>query len=249
MKSVSRRSLMFLGPALLSQPGGAARAEPPGADVLAVKGVRIRCFVQGSGSPVLLIHGWHSSAQLNWIAPGTMAALARTHRVIALDLPGYGGSDKPDMADAYGEQWVEDVVQVLEHVGAAKAHVVGYSLGGLIALKFIVDHPDRVLSGTLGGMGYMRQGGALQRVWAGMRDVSARSVRELALTPERVRSVRAPVEIVVGSNDPVRKLYVDPLLAIRTDWPVVEIDDADHITCIFKRQFRDELTRWLDRDR
>ena len=229
--------------------GSARAADKPVSDFFSVNGVRIHYLVQGSGSPVVLIHGWYSSAQLNWVDPGTMAVLARHHMVIALDLPGYGRSDRPDGPDAYGEQWIEDINHLLDHLAVPKAHIVGYSLGGMIALKFVVKYPQRVVSGALGGMGYMKQGGVLQKIWGGMRGSSSQNVGELALTPDQVRTVRTPMEILVGSNDPVRRLYVDPLLAIRSDWPVVEIDGAGHLTCIFKSQFKQELARWLDQNR
>jgi len=234
--------------ALLASAGGGASADDrPASDFFSVDGVRIHYLVQGSGTPVLLVHGWYSSAELNWAAPGIVAALARNHRVIAPDLPEYGRSDKPAGAAAYGEQWIEDMARLLDHLSVPKAHIIGYPMGGMVALKFTARHPDRAVSQLLGGMGYMREGGALQKTWAGMRDTASRSVSELALTPEQVKAVRTPTEIVVGGKDFVKKLYVDPLLAVRRDWPVVEIDGADHISCILKSQFRDELARWLDR--
>lgn len=229
--------------------GGSARAgNPPVSDFLSVNGVRVHFLVQGEGAPVVLIHGWYSSAALNWVDPGIMAALAGSHRVIALDLPGYGRSDRPKASDAYGAHWIEDIDRLLDHLAVRKAHVVGYSMGGMVALKFVVDHPERVKSVALGGMGYMKQGGALQKVWAAMKEPSSRGVSQLALTADQVRTVGAPVEILIGSRDSMRKLYVDPLLAVRNDWPVVEIEGADHITCILKSQFRDELAKWLDRN-
>ena len=195
---------------------------------------------------MVLIHGWQGSAESAWQGSGVMAALARNHRVVALDLRGFGGSDKPDTPDAYGVQWSEDVLRLLDHLKIGKAHIVGFSMGGLVALKFAIDHPDRVLSGTLVAMGMLQQGGAKQREWAQMPDPASRSVAELALTPEQVKAVRLPFEVLVGSNDPVRGGYIEPLLAVRRDWPVVEIADADHVGSLFKQQLKDELIRWLN---
>ncbi len=126
-------------------------------------GVKIHYLIEGTGEPVVLIHGLDSSARINWQMPGTIDAIARDHQVIALDLPGFGQSDKPVEAQAYGLQWVEDVILLLDHLKIRKAHIVGYSMGGMVALKLIAEHPDRVLSGTLGGMGWLPDGGFLQR--------------------------------------------------------------------------------------
>ena len=213
------------------------------------KGVKIHYLVQGTGEPVVLIHGMDSSARLNWELPGVMDALAGDHQVIALDLPGYGESDKPTDPADYGQAWVEDVILLLDYLKIEKAHIVGYSMGGAVALKLIAEHPDRVISGTLGGMGWLREGSILQRVWAHLRSLGPRSVADLALSEQELRSIHVPVEILVGDRDPMRTLYVVPLQSVRSDWPVVEIQGAGHITCITKSQFKEELEQWLDQNR
>ena len=218
-------------------------------DFFDARGVKIHYLIEGTGEPVVLIHGLDSSAAINWEMPGTIDALAKDHLVIALDLPGYGQSDKPVEASAYGRQWVEDVILLLDHLKIEKAHIVGYSMGGMVALKLIAEHPDRVLSGTLGGMGWLPEDSFLQKIWAHMRSVSARGVSELALTETELKSVRVPVEILVGDRDPMRQLYVVRLQKVRGDWSVVEIQNAGHLNCIFKKQFIDELEKWLDLNR
>ena len=218
-------------------------------DFFDAKGVKIHYLIEGTGEPVVLIHGLDSSAAINWEMPGTIDALAKDHLVVALDLPGYGQSDKPVEASAYGRQWVEDVILLLDHLKIEKAHIVGYSMGGMVALKLIAEHPDRVLSGTLGGMGWLPEGSFLQKIWAHMRSVSGSGVSELALTETELKSIRVPVEILVGDRDPMRQLYVVRLQKVRGDWSVVEIQNAGHLNCIFKKQFIDELEKWLDLNR
>ena len=213
------------------------------------KGVRIHFLIEGTGEPVVLIHGLDSSARINWQMPGTIDALAKDHQVIAIDLPGYGESDKPADPSAYGEQWVDDVILLLDHLNIRKAHIVGYSMGGMVALKLIAEHPDRVISGTLGGMGWLREDSILQKIWAHMRSPGARSISELALTADQLKAIRIPVEILVGDRDPMKKLYVEPLESVRSDWRVIEIEGAGHLNCIVKKQFIDELEKWLDMNR
>ena len=238
---------------LCARAGLAAVADEPISATFDAKGVKIHYLHQGKGEPVVLIHGLHSSAEMNWRMPGVMAALARDHMVIALDLPGHGQSDKPDKEDAYGLQMVEDVALLMDHLKVEKAHIVGYSMGGIVAVKFMVMHPERTLSGLDGGMGWLREGGMLQRVWARMPAqegsrtpaVCIRSIGKLAVTADEIKGIKAPVEVVIGDRDPVKRLYVAPLQPVRKDWPVVEIKDAGHMDCIMKKEFRDAVTDWV----
>src|SRR5262245_35470453 len=148
--------------AISSAPGLAASAADVAPHTFDSAGVRIAYVEAGSGEPVVLVHGLYSSAEMNWVLPGTFARLAEHRHVIALDLRGHGRSDKPTAEDAYGQPMVEDVVRLMDHLAIPKAHVVGYSLGGIIVMKLMVDHPDRVISGTLGGMGWLRDGSFAQ---------------------------------------------------------------------------------------
>jgi pimeloyl-ACP methyl ester carboxylesterase len=233
--------------------GSPLAADEPASRTFDADGVRIHFFDRGKGEPVILIHGLHSSADINWRITGILGDLAKDHRVIALDLPGHGRSDRPDKEEAYGLQLVKDIVLLLDHLKIEKAHIVGYSLGGMVVMKFVASHPDRVLSATIGGMGWFRDGSSLQKLWErmparpGSRTPPAfiRSVGKLALTEEELKKIDVPVEILVGDRDPVKPLYVDPLRRKRKDWPVIEIKDAGHINCIIKKPFRQDLVRWV----
>ena len=218
-------------------------------------GVKIAYSVHGKGEPVVLIHGWLSSGLINWDLPGTSALLAKDHRVVTIDMPGHGASDKPTSDKAYGPELVEDVVRLMDHLKIEKAHVVGYSMGGIIAAKLLAAHPQRTLSGVLGGMGWLRPGSVEQRMFAaGGKDGKAvglcfRSLAKLALTEGEIRSIRVPVLLLCGDHDALKWVYVEPLRRVRKDWPVVAIKDADHITCIVKPQFKEEIQKWLARQR
>ncbi len=226
--------------------GGLARGDDkPAVQTFHSGGVKIAYFVQGKGEPVVLL-------------PGVTDLLAKDYQVIALDMRGHGLSDKPAKEDAYGPELVEDIVRLLDHLKIKKAHVVGYSMGGIIAGNFIVKHPDRVLSGTLCGMGWLKTGGIGQWGFAqiGKNDPNAkalavcgRSLAKLALTEEQIQSIRVPVAVLVGGKDDlVKKLYIEPLRQVRQDWPVIEIKDGNHIETILKPQFRDEIAAWLKKN-
>ena len=117
-------------------------------------GVRIFYTDEGQGEPVVLIHGFAVNADLNWRRPGITQALAKNYRVIAMDLRGHGLSDKPHDPAAYGKHMVDDVIGLLDHLNIKKAHVVGYSLGGVIALNLAAYHSDRLLTAAPLGAGW-----------------------------------------------------------------------------------------------
>lgn len=121
-------------------------------------GVKIRYFVAGGGEPVLLIHGFASNLQMQWELPGIIQSLSAEYQVIAFDSRGHGKSGKPHASEKYGREMVEDAVRLLDHLGIEKAHVVGYSMGGMIASKLVTTHPNRVHSAVLGGSGGLREG-------------------------------------------------------------------------------------------
>ncbi|HEV3146212.1 MAG TPA: alpha/beta hydrolase [Gemmataceae bacterium] len=250
MKSFCIGFLVFAAVAMAFTQAAAAEKKPA-SGTFDSKGVKICYAVQGKGEPVVLVHGWLSSAAINWDLPGITAALAKDYQVIELDVRGHGQSDKPTKEEEYGPELVEDIVRLLDHLEVKKAHIVGYSMGGVITANFIVKHPDRVLSGTLGGMGWLREGSLEQKVFAaGGRDgkpvgLCFKSLAKLALTEEQIKSIKVPVAVIFGDKDGLKKLYADPLKSVRADWPVIEIKDADHISCIMKPEFREGIQKWL----
>ena len=113
-------------------------------------GVRIRYVDQGAGTPVVLVHGYTSQIERAWIETGVLPNLSKDHRVIALDLRGHGKSDKPHDPTSYAEL-SQDVIRLLDYLHIARAHIVGYSLGGQITAKLLTTNPDRFITATLGG--------------------------------------------------------------------------------------------------
>ena len=221
------------------------------------KGVKIHYVVMGKGEPVILVHGLYSSAALNWQMPGTMTELAKHYQVITFDNRGHGQSGKPVADDQYGVQMVEDVVRLMDHLHLSKAHVVGYSLGGIIAMKLLTLHPERVTSAVLGGMGWLKAESPLQRVLetGKGRDntrvpaACVHGIAKLAVTEDEVKAVRVPVTIIVGDRDPCRQMHVEPLMRIRPDWPEHVIKDAGHVNCVMKREFKGQLEAALAQPR
>jgi len=101
---------------------------------------RIHYFVGGTGEPLVLVHGLGSSA-LDFAL--LMPALAKHHRIYALDLLGYGASDRPDIDYSVGIQ-TGVVRQFVDTLGLNQVGLAGFSMGGWIALEFTAQSPDRV---------------------------------------------------------------------------------------------------------
>ncbi len=120
-------------------------------------GVKIRYVVEGEGEPLVLIHGYTASYETNWKMPGVATKLAQHYKVIGIDCRGHGKSDKPHDAAAYGAKMSADVKNLLDHLNIPKAHIAGYSMGGMITLHFINTYPERCLSGIVGGMGWSEE--------------------------------------------------------------------------------------------
>src|SRR5581483_10254505 len=98
--------------------------------------------VSGQGEPVVLIPGL--GLDRSYFA-AAIPDLERFTRVISLDLRGIGQSAKPDGSYSM-RQWADDVSALLEHLGERRAHIVGSSLGGCVALELVDQRPDQVAS-------------------------------------------------------------------------------------------------------
>ena len=138
------RSALWLG-IYLSIAAFAAHAEDRYFDSA---GVRIHYVDRGSGPAVVLVHGFTGSVQCCWIDNGILAELASDHRVIALDLRGHGLSGKPRDPAAYDEIG-NDVIRLLDHLRLQRAHIVGFSLGGIIVAKLLTTDASRFASAVM----------------------------------------------------------------------------------------------------
>ena len=136
-------AVAFIALYLALNPAGAAD------NVFDSKGVKIHYVTAGKGEPILLLHGWMSDSTM-WGPLDTNTA-AEDFQLIAMDLRGHGKSDKPHEPEKYGPEMAEDVVRLLDHLKLPKAHLVGYSMGAIVAGKVAATHPDRVLSVVYGG--------------------------------------------------------------------------------------------------
>src|SRR5260370_3211959 len=117
--------------------------------------VELAYLDEGDGEPIVLVHGFASNKEVNWVYPGWVATLRRAgRRAIALDNRGHGASTKLyDPALYHTDLMADDVRALLDHLGLARADVMGYSMGARITAFFARAHPTRLRRAVLGGLG------------------------------------------------------------------------------------------------
>ncbi len=118
-------------------------------------GLRLAYRVVGEGAPIVLVHGFASTMEVNWVATGWSRALVDAgRRVIMADGRGHGASDKPyDEADYTLETMAGDVIALMDHLGEPGADLMGYSMGGMVSLIAAGLYPerfDRVIAAGVG---------------------------------------------------------------------------------------------------
>ncbi|MEA2821963.1 MAG: hypothetical protein QOJ86_3967 [Bradyrhizobium sp.] len=117
--------------------------------------VEIAYLDEGEGDPIVLVHGFASSKNVNWVYPGWVSELKKNgHRVIALDLRGHGESSKLYEPKDYSiEILASDVIALMDHLKIERADIMGYSLGSRITAVLARSEPQRLRSAILGGIG------------------------------------------------------------------------------------------------
>jgi 2-hydroxymuconate-semialdehyde hydrolase len=111
---------------------------------ITANGISTNVHVSGAGDPVLLLHGSGPgvTAWANWRL--TIPRLAEHFTVVAPDVVGFGFTDRPERISYDLQTWTDHALGVLDALGIAKAHVVGNSFGGSLAMSLAINHPDRV---------------------------------------------------------------------------------------------------------
>jgi pimeloyl-ACP methyl ester carboxylesterase len=107
---------------------------------------RFSFLEQGQGPAVVLLHGIGSAGRS---FDRQLAALSGYHRIVAWDAPGYGGSSRLPAAHPTAGDYAEALAALLAALGIARCHLLGHSLGCLMAARFAAEHPERVLSLSL----------------------------------------------------------------------------------------------------
>jgi pimeloyl-ACP methyl ester carboxylesterase len=177
--------------------------------------VEIDFLDQGKGDPIILVHGFASTKEVNWVLPGWVASLTRAgRRVIALDNRGHGQSTKLyDPAEYATSRMADDVRALLDALKIDRADIMGYSMGARITALMALAHPQRVRSAILGGLGIRLVDGvrlpesiadALEAPsLAAVSDPTGRTFRAFA---EQTKSdLRALAACIRGSRQPLTR--------------------------------------------
>ncbi len=238
--------------------------------------VEIAFLDEGEGEPIVLIHGFASNKEVNWVYPGWVTTLRRAgRRVIALDNRGHGESTKLyDPAAYHSAVMAEDARALLDHLGLGRADVMGYSMGARNTAFLAVEHPERVRSAVLGGLGIgLVEGvGEPERIARALEAPSLADVsdptghmfrafaektrsdlRALAacirgarqtLSPGDVGRIDVPVLVAVGSIDAVAG-SPEALAALIPGAQALVIPGRDHMLAVGDRVFKPAVVDFL----
>jgi pimeloyl-ACP methyl ester carboxylesterase len=161
------------------------RREAPAGQFVRVGGQLVHVEQAGAGEPVVLLHGFGASAY-SWRK--VMPALAEGHRVVAIDLNGFGYTQRPRSRESYTrEGQAKLVLETMDALGIARAHIVGHSYGGGITLYLASRHPERFRSMVLVDSSAPTYANDRRSRAAALRPLDALFVRTLALRPGAVR--------------------------------------------------------------
>jgi pimeloyl-ACP methyl ester carboxylesterase len=233
---------------------------------------------EGNAGPILIIHGFASSVRYNWREPGWIDLLARNgFRVIAMDNRGHGESEKLYDPTRYSSALMaEDARRLLDHLGIARADVMGYSMGARISAFLALAHPDRVRSAVFAGLA-----GNMVRPVAGtgpiahaleaasiddVTNATARTFRAFAdrtgsdrralaacirgarepLTREAVARIACPVLVVAGGDDVIAG-SADDLAKLIPGAEALTVPRRDHMRTVGDRVYMEGVLDFLRR--
>ncbi len=195
-----------------------------------VGGAEIYYEIHGDGPPLVLLHGGVDPSQ-TFGAP--LAAMAKTHKVIAIHLRGHGFSS--DSEEPWStEAMADDVASVLQHLGIGKARVMGYSLGAAVALQVAIRHKELVEKLVSVSVAFSTDGDypEARQAFAQMPDMAAEIGKQIAASPlaqlypdvnwetmmrktgemnqpehdwtEDIKTIKAPILLVFADADSIR---------------------------------------------
>jgi pimeloyl-ACP methyl ester carboxylesterase len=239
-------------------------------------GAEIAYDVAGDGDPVLLIHGFASSSQVNWKDTGWAKTLvAAGHRVITIDNRGHGQSEKLyDPSQYTATLMAEDARRLLDHLGIAKADVMGYSMGARITAFLTLAHPERVRRAVFGGLasrmitGFSNSeeiaGGLEAHSVDNVTDPAARAFRIFAemtrsdlkalaacmkssrmrIKPEALAKITVPVLIVAGDKDDTAG-DIQTLVDVIPGSRGVSLPGRNHMNAVGDRGYKEAVVGFL----
>ena len=164
-----------------------------------INGVHLFYEEVGQGTPLVFVHEFAGEAR-SWRPQ--VGFFARRYRTIAYNARGYPPSDVPEDPGVYSQDHaVGDLRGLLDHLGIARAHVCGLSMGGYATLVFGLRHPDRALSLTVAGCGYGSGGDRAE--FRRDAELVARRFEAEGMEPVAEFYARGPMRVQFMDKDPV----------------------------------------------
>jgi len=265
---------LWLAAILTSATVTAAWAAPTDHSFTTSDGLKLHYVEDGKGPPVILIHGYTGDADGNWVKNGIFDALARNHRVIAIDMRGHGKSDKPHDPAMYGaDRMPGDVLELMDSLKIRKAHIAGYSMGGGITGQLMARAPDRFLSASFGGSGVREADKAANDAAAAQdkkcinpneaaaseqlrasptRDSEAladvqkgRAAKPSTAPPIDLTKITFPVQAVNGECDAAFSKTVRMKRELK-NFQAVTLPGDQHLTAVSDPLYRDSLVKFIN---
>ena len=154
----------------------ASAQQTPTTGYAPVNGLKMYYEVHGSGDPVVLLHGAFMTITNNWT--GWIGELSKTRKVIAVELQGHGRTADIDR-DISSANLADDVAALLDHLKVPRADVIGYSMGGGVAMQCAIRHPDKVRKVVVISSMFRHDGGVKEAIDA-LPKLTAEGLQRLA---------------------------------------------------------------------
>ncbi len=162
-------------------------------------GIRLYYEETGSGTPVIFVHDYAGDYR-SWEAQ--MRHFGQRYRAITFNARGYPPSDVPAEVSAYSQhRAADDIGAVLDHLGIARAHVVGLSMGGFATLHFGFRHPAKAHSLVVAGCGYGAEPGQRERFRAEAETI-ADFIQSNGMQVFAARYALGPTRVQFENKDP-----------------------------------------------
>lgn len=229
---------MMLVPAVVSA------QQQPSTGYAPIKEVKLYYEVHGSGDPVVLLHGAFMTITTNWT--GWIGELSKTRKVIAVEMQGHGRTADIDRDFSY-ENLADDVAGLLDHLKIPSADLIGYSMGGGVAMQCAIRHPEKVrkvvsISGRFRSDGFVKEGlDAITMLTPELFNDSPLEIEYKKLSPtpdkfadlvnhikamasrpfdfgaDKLRATKAPMFFIHGDADGVRLDHIAEMFRLKGD--------------------------------
>jgi pimeloyl-ACP methyl ester carboxylesterase len=209
-----------------------------------VNGLKMYYEVHGSGDPVVLLHGSFMTITNNWTQ--WIGELSKTRKVIAIEMQGHGRTADIDREFSY-EHLADDVAALLDHLKIPSADLIGYSMGGGVAMQCAIRHPEKVrkvvsISARFRHDGFVKEGlEAFPRLTADafkgspieteykklsptpdefpnfVKRVIAMALKPFDFGADKLKATKAPMFFIHGDADGVRLEHIAEMFRLKGD--------------------------------